>query len=114
MLDELFFLNGVFNIGDWLPWLDFLDSQGYVKRMKALIKNFDQFIDHVFDEHKAKKEGVKDFVPKDIVNVLLQLADDLDIRLTYDNIKAFIQVIPLPFYFFFFIFWEKIFFNSSV
>ncbi|XP_065633434.1 trimethyltridecatetraene synthase [Quercus suber] len=29
MLDELFFLNGMFNIGDWLPWLDFLDSQGY-------------------------------------------------------------------------------------
>ena len=77
MLDELFFLNGVFNIEDWLPWLDFLDSQGYVKRMKALIKKFDQFLDHIFDEHKAKKEGVKDFVPKDIVNVLLQLADDL-------------------------------------
>ena len=116
MLDELFFLNGVFNIEDWLPWLDFLDSQGYVKRMKALIKKFDQFLDHIFDEHKAKKEGVKDFVPKDIVNVLLQLADDpnVDIKLTYDNIKAFIQVIPLPFYFFFFIFWEKIFFNSSV
>ena len=77
MLDELFFLNGVFNIEDWLPWLDFLDLQGYVKRMKALIKNFDQFLEHVFDEHKAiRKEAVKDFVPKDIVNVLLQLADD--------------------------------------
>ena len=115
MLDELFFLNWVLNKGDWLPWLDFLDLQGYVKRMKALIKKFDQFLDHVFDEQKAKKEGVKDFVPKDIVNVLLQLADDpnFDIKLTYDNIKAFIQVIPLPFYFFF-IFWEKIFFNSSV
>uniref|UniRef100_A0A7N2MU26 Uncharacterized protein n=1 Tax=Quercus lobata TaxID=97700 RepID=A0A7N2MU26_QUELO len=37
MLDELFFLNGVLNKGDWLPWLDFLDLQGYVKRMKALI-----------------------------------------------------------------------------
>ncbi|KAK7846893.1 hypothetical protein CFP56_007264, partial [Quercus suber] len=34
-----------------------------------------------------------DFVPKDIVNVLLHLADDpnVDIKLTYDNIKAFIQ-----------------------
>nr|POE75385.1 cytochrome p450 93a2 [Quercus suber] len=68
---------------------------GYVKRMEALIKNFDQFLDHVFDEHKAKKGGVKDFVPKDTVNVLLHLADDpnVDIKLTYDNIKAFIQEI---------------------
>ncbi|KAL0456318.1 UNVERIFIED_CONTAM: Trimethyltridecatetraene synthase [Sesamum latifolium] len=31
MLDEWFFLNGVFNIGDWIPWLSFLDVQGYVK-----------------------------------------------------------------------------------
>ena len=31
MLDELFLLNAVFNIGDWIPWLDFLDLQGYVK-----------------------------------------------------------------------------------
>ncbi|KAH8482517.1 hypothetical protein H0E87_029819, partial [Populus deltoides] len=36
MLDELFLLNGVLNIGDWIPWLDFLDLQGYVKRMKKL------------------------------------------------------------------------------
>ncbi|GFQ00613.1 flavonoid 3'-monooxygenase [Phtheirospermum japonicum] len=27
MLDEWFLLNGVFNIGDWIPWLSFLDLQ---------------------------------------------------------------------------------------
>ncbi|KAI7989654.1 Trimethyltridecatetraene synthase [Camellia lanceoleosa] len=31
MVDEWFWLNGVFNIGDWIPWLSFLDLQGYVK-----------------------------------------------------------------------------------
>nr|XP_023880632.1 flavonoid 3'-monooxygenase-like [Quercus suber] len=93
MLDELFLLNGVLNIGDWIPWLDFLDLQGYVKRMKAITKKFDRFHDHVIGEHKAKRESVKDFVPKDMVDLLLQLADDpnIDVKLTYDNIKALTQ-----------------------
>jgi cytochrome P450 len=94
MLDELFLLNGVLNIGDWIPWLDFLDLQGYVERMKAVMKKFDRFYEHVLDEHRAKREGVKDFVPKDMVDFLLQLADDPnnDVKLTYDNIKALTQV----------------------
>ncbi|KAM3693716.1 hypothetical protein ACJW31_07G004900 [Castanea mollissima] len=94
MLDELFFLHGVFNIGDWIPWLDFLDLQGYVMRMKALSKKFDKFLDHVLHEHNAKKEGANDFVPKDeMVNLLVQRADDpnADTKLSYDGIKAFIQ-----------------------
>ncbi|KAM4097500.1 hypothetical protein ACJW30_07G004800 [Castanea mollissima] len=93
MLDELFLLNAVFNIGDWIPWLDFLDLQGYVKRMKGLRKKFDRFLDHIFDERKAKKDGRNDFMPKDTVDLLLQLADDpnIDVKLTYDCIKALTQ-----------------------
>ncbi|KAG5547039.1 hypothetical protein RHGRI_012914 [Rhododendron griersonianum] len=94
MLDELFLLNGVLNIGDWIPWIDFLDLQGYVKRMKALCKKFDRFHDHVIGEHKARKEAEKDFVPKDMVDLLLKLADDpnLEVQLTSDGVKGFIQV----------------------
>ncbi|KAL5745470.1 hypothetical protein ACOSP7_026616 [Xanthoceras sorbifolium] len=94
MLDELFLLNGVLNIGDWIPWLDFLDLQGYVKRMKALKKKFDRFHDHVFDEHKAKIKGMGDFVPRDMADLLLQLADDpnLQVKLNYDSVKGFTQV----------------------
>ncbi|XP_075672498.1 dimethylnonatriene synthase-like [Castanea sativa] len=93
MIEELFLLNGVFNIGDWIPWLNFLDLQGYVKQMKALKKKFDRFLDHVFNEHKKKMEGVKDFVPMDMVDILLQLANDpnIDVKLTYDSIKALTQ-----------------------
>ncbi|XP_030933038.1 trimethyltridecatetraene synthase-like [Quercus lobata] len=93
ILDELFLLNGVLNIGDWIPWIDFLDLQGYVKRMKALRKKLDRFHDHVFDEHKARREGEKDFVPKDMVDLLLQMADDpnLDVKLTYESVKGFTQ-----------------------
>ncbi|XP_050377145.1 trimethyltridecatetraene synthase-like [Argentina anserina] len=93
MLDELFLLSGVFNIGDWIPWLDFFDLQGYVKRMKALTKKSEPFYDYVLNEHKAESGGVEDYVAKDMVDSLLQLVDDpdLEVKLTIDSVKAFIQ-----------------------
>ncbi|TXG63691.1 hypothetical protein EZV62_010685 [Acer yangbiense] len=94
MLDELFLLNGGLNIGDWIPWLNFMDLQGYVKRMKALKKKLDRFHDHVFDEHKSKMKGLmEDFMPKDMVDLLLQLADDpnLEVKLNYDSVNGLTQ-----------------------
>ncbi|KAH6775152.1 hypothetical protein C2S52_012713 [Perilla frutescens var. hirtella] len=92
MLDEWFFLAGAFNIGDWIPWLDFLDLQGYVKRMKHLHKKFDRFNDYVIDDHEARRSE-KDFKPKDIADNLLVLAEDpnLEVKLTRDSIKALLQ-----------------------
>ncbi|XP_073009296.1 trimethyltridecatetraene synthase-like [Typha latifolia] len=94
MLDELFLLNGVLNIGDSIPWLDFLDLQGYIRRMKKLSIKFDRFLEHVLDEHNERryKEG-EDFVAKDMVDVLLQLADDpnLEIKLKREGVKGFTQ-----------------------
>ena len=89
MSDELFWLNVAFNIGDWIPWLNVMDLQGYVKQMKALRKKFDRFHDHVFDDHKVKR-GVGDFV----IDLLLQLADDpnTDVKLSYDDLKGLTQV----------------------
>ncbi|XP_050381345.1 trimethyltridecatetraene synthase-like [Argentina anserina] len=92
MLDELFLLSGVLNIGDSIPWLNFLDLQGYIKRMKALSKKLDRFLEHVLDEHNERKKA-KDFVATDMVDVLLQLADDpnLEVKLERDGVKAFTQ-----------------------
>ncbi|XVF74313.1 hypothetical protein PTKIN_Ptkin13bG0100500 [Pterospermum kingtungense] len=93
MLDEGFLLNGVLDIGDSIPWLRFLDLQGYIKRMKAVGKKFDRFLEHVLDEHNARRKGVKDYVGKDMVDVLLQLAEDpnLDVKLERHGVKAFSQ-----------------------
>ncbi|KAL6996247.1 hypothetical protein U1Q18_006381 [Sarracenia purpurea var. burkii] len=94
MLDELFLLNGVLNIGDMIPWVDFLDLQGYVKRMKVVAKKFDRFLEHVLDEHNARREAeAEDFVARDMVDVLLELADDpdLDVKLERHGVKAFTQ-----------------------
>lgn len=95
MLDELFLLNGVLDIGDSIPWIAFLDLQGYIKRMKALSKRFDRFMEHVLDEHEARKKSVKNWEPQDMVDVLLQLAADpnLEVNLERHGVKAFSQVL---------------------
>lgn len=94
MLDELFLLNGVFNLGDWISCLKYFDVQGYVKRMKCLAKKFDRFMEHVLDEHNARREKEKEnWVAKDMVDVLLELADDptLEVKLERIGVKAFSQ-----------------------
>ena len=95
IVDELFALNGVFNIGDFVPWLDWLDLQGYVRRMKRMNRKFHRFLDRVLDEHDRRRrlEG-EGFEARDLVDVLLQLADDpyLEVQLSRDNVKAIIQV----------------------
>ncbi|KAG8386304.1 hypothetical protein BUALT_Bualt03G0135100 [Buddleja alternifolia] len=93
LLDEWFLLNGVFNIGDWIPWLSFLDLQGYVKKMKALYEKFDRFHNYVIDDHQVKRAADKNFVAKDVVDVLLQQAEDpnLEVKLTKDSIKGLLQ-----------------------
>ncbi|KAE8675313.1 hypothetical protein F3Y22_tig00111678pilonHSYRG00041 [Hibiscus syriacus] len=93
MLNELFLLNGVLDIGDSIPWLSFLDLQGNIKRMKVLAKKFDRFLEHVLDEHNERRKGVKDYVAKDMLDVLLQLSEDpnLEVKLERHGVKAFTQ-----------------------
>ncbi|KAL2234830.1 UNVERIFIED_CONTAM: Trimethyltridecatetraene synthase [Sesamum indicum] len=93
MLDELFLLNGVINVGDLIPWISFLDLQGYVKRMKIVSKKFDRFLEHVLDEHEERRRRVEGYVSRDMVDVLLELAEDptLEVKLERHGVKAFTQ-----------------------
>ncbi|CAL4931118.1 unnamed protein product [Urochloa decumbens] len=92
LIDEHFFLNGALNVGDMIPWLGWLDPQGYVKRMKRSAKVFDRFLDHVLDKHneRRRREG-EEFVAADMVDVLLELADDpnLEVPIERDDVKGF-------------------------
>ncbi|OQU80592.1 hypothetical protein SORBI_3007G148900 [Sorghum bicolor] len=94
MMDELLLVNGVLNIGDWIPWLDWLDLQGYMRRMKRIGKRFSEFIDYILDEHddRRRREG-ESFVARDMVDVLMQLADDptFDVQIGRVGVKAFTQ-----------------------
>jgi cytochrome P450 len=94
VLDEMFLLNGVLVIGDFIPWLAFLDLQGYIKRMKAVAKKMDMFMEHALEEHHARRKGLKDYEPRDMLDILLQVADDpnLEVKLDRIGVKAFTQV----------------------
>ncbi|XP_052145233.1 trimethyltridecatetraene synthase-like isoform X1 [Oryza glaberrima] len=93
MIEEIFFLNGVFNIGDMVPWLGWLDPQGYIGRMKRLGSMFDRFLEHILDEHVERRRREGDgFAARDMVDLLLQFADDpsLKVPIQRDGVKAFI------------------------
>ncbi|XP_021716537.1 cytochrome P450 71A1-like [Chenopodium quinoa] len=92
MLEELLLLNGVLNIGDWIPLFKYIDVYGYVKRMKISAKKSDRFLEYVLDEHNARRKKEKEnWEPKDMVDVLLQLADDPnnEVKLERAGVKAF-------------------------
>ncbi|KAL0441081.1 UNVERIFIED_CONTAM: Trimethyltridecatetraene synthase [Sesamum radiatum] len=93
MLDELIYLNGVINLGDVIPWLSFLDLQGYVKRMKIVSKKLDRFLEHVLDEHQERRRKVEGYVSRDMVDVLLEQAEDptLEVKMERHNVKALTQ-----------------------
>lgn len=95
MVEEMFLLKGSLNIGDVIPWINWLDLQGYIGRTKRLGKLMDTFLEHMLKEHDERRlqEG-ESFVPKDMVDVLLQLADDpnMEIPIKRDGIKGFVLV----------------------
>jgi cytochrome P450 len=86
-MDEFFFLNGALNVGDFVPWLDRLDLQGYVGRMRRVGVTLDSFMERVLDEHTQRRQlDGEGFAASDMVDVLLEL-DDGD-RLERDSVKA--------------------------
>ncbi|KAG2635269.1 dimethylnonatriene synthase-like [Panicum virgatum] len=94
LVDEFFALNSAFNIGDYVPWLERLDLQGFVRRMKKMSRRFDRFLEHVLDVHNERRQLEGDrFVARDMVDVLLQRADDpnLEVPMSRDNVKALVQ-----------------------
>nr|ABA64468.1 flavonoid 3'-hydroxylase [Gerbera hybrid cultivar] len=78
MVVELMVLAGEFNIGDFIPVLDWLDLQGVTKKMKKLHAKFDSFLNTILEEHKT---GAGDGVASgkvDLLSTLISLKDDAD------------------------------------
>ncbi|KAL6602887.1 hypothetical protein ACP70R_043248 [Stipagrostis hirtigluma subsp. patula] len=92
MVDEFFVLSGALNVGDFIPWLSWLDPQGYTKRIEDLGEMFDRFLEHVLDEHneRRRREG-EEFVATDMVDLMLGLAEDpnLEVPIERDGVKGF-------------------------
>nr|BAH22519.1 flavonoid 3' hydroxylase [Tricyrtis hirta] len=70
MVLEIMKLAGVFNIGDFVPGIGWMDLQGVVGKMKKLHKRMDAFLDKLINEHKRGSGG------RDLLSVLVSLKDD--------------------------------------
>eukprot|EP00249_Psilotum_nudum_P023061 c28737_g1_i1 orf=350-1909(-) len=91
IIEEMFTLFGVFNIGDFLPFLKWLDLQGYQSRMKKVRKRMDNHLDAILQKHRKRRERSTNAEPVDFVDVLLSAAEkdfSPDLRLTDGGIKA--------------------------
>jgi hypothetical protein len=80
-----------FNFGDYIPPIAPLDLQGLTKRMKAVGKVFDDFLEKIIDEHIQFKDENR---TKDFVDVMLDFlgSEETEYSIGRDNIKAIILV----------------------
>ncbi|KAJ1702324.1 hypothetical protein LUZ63_002103 [Rhynchospora breviuscula] len=105
IVEEFSRLFGAFHIGDFIPWLKWMDFQGINKRLKRARLALDQFIDRIIDEHLANPKEV-DAPTADMVDGMLvflrevdggkvtsETGDDLQefAGITRNNIKAVIM-----------------------
>lgn len=92
MVVELMVLAGVFNIGDFIPALEWLDLQGVQGKMKKLHKRFDSFLGGILEEHKSRAGSGNH---KDLLSTLISLEDadgEAGGKLTDTEIKALLLV----------------------
>ncbi|KAL9227324.1 hypothetical protein vseg_003024 [Gypsophila vaccaria] len=75
MVMELMVLTGVFNIGDFVPALEWLDLQGVASKMKKLHKRLDNFMSAILEEHKSSGQH-----NGDLLSTLISLKDNCDVE----------------------------------
>ncbi|CAN6287743.1 unnamed protein product [Urochloa humidicola] len=111
ILQEFSKLFGAFNIGDFIPWLSWVDPQGINRRLREARAALDGFIDKIIDEHMRRGKSPDD-ADADMVDDMLAFLPEAEakarqqqpsgggdvveelqntLRLTRDNIKAIIM-----------------------
>ncbi|CAN0871061.1 Flavonoid 3'-monooxygenase [Linum grandiflorum] len=94
MVVELMTLAGIFNIGDFIPAIEFLDLQGIAARMKNVHNNFDDFLNQILVEYrKTAHEDDASGGHVDFLSSLMSLRvadgpDGVERQITDTEIKA--------------------------
>ena len=91
VIKESFVVTGAFNVGDYIPYLAWMDLQGLNRRFKELHFIQDDFLEKVIEEHVAQNDPN---VTRDLVDVLIAASADKDmkIQITRDNMKVILYV----------------------
>jgi cytochrome P450 len=94
-------LTGTFNLQDYIGVFKYWDVQGLGKRIDAVHRKFDAMMERILTAREAKRklrrqaaaDGEDD--EKDLLDMLFDMHEDeaAEMRLTRDNIKAFMLVI---------------------
>ncbi|KAH9319494.1 hypothetical protein KI387_021263, partial [Taxus chinensis] len=81
MVEEVSSTVTAVNLGDYIPYIDWLDLQGIKKRMRKANGFFDRVVQKIIEEHDNVKSRQASNV-KDIIDVLLELSgnDTLNIK----------------------------------
>jgi ferulate-5-hydroxylase len=109
LMQEFSSLFGAFNVGDFIPWLSWVDARSINKRLRDARAFLDDLIDHIIDEHVKSGKSADD-ADADMVDDMLAYLDEAAVgdtarngkkdvdelhngfRLTRNNIKAIIMV----------------------
>ncbi|MCO5606378.1 hypothetical protein L7F22_060566 [Adiantum nelumboides] len=89
LTEEMLFLLGVFYVGDFVPWLWWLDPHRYLKRMKAAGREAKALVQQAINQRRQQPSSTS---PHDFLDVLLAAAADPnhDVPLTDNNISSLI------------------------
>ncbi|PWA37486.1 cytochrome P450 [Artemisia annua] len=87
----------LFSVGSYIPWLSWVDQlSGLTRRAKKVVKEFDEFLEDIIEEHVNNKigEDAKINGGKDFIDMLLNAQQDKTTGFTFqrDTIKAVIFV----------------------
>jgi len=102
LVKEMAVLGGKFNLGDMLWFVKKHDLQGFGKRLENLRSRYDVIMERIMKEHEDTKKKNKEEINSngietvsDLLDILLDIYADenSEVRLTRENIKAFIMVI---------------------
>ncbi|MCD7464692.1 hypothetical protein HAX54_053239 [Datura stramonium] len=78
------------NLGDFFPFIGKLDLQGFTRRMKAVSKVFDEFLEKIIDEHEEIEDKLGQHQTNDFVDTMLNIMKSGETEFQFDrgHVKA--------------------------
>ncbi|KAI5066811.1 hypothetical protein GOP47_0017339 [Adiantum capillus-veneris] len=93
LLLEVIHLLGLFNVGDYIPWLAWMDLQGCARKSKALSQKLQRVWQEVIDARRSERHHRGHITSQevDFLDVLLSAADRNDAQISDHNIQSILS-----------------------